>query len=69
MLKSISEKAKENPKIIYQYTNRKMKVKAGISELNKPGSDKIATTDDEKADVLNKFLSSVFTVEPDGPLP
>ena len=53
---------KKNPKAFYKYASSKTKVRQGISDLEKPdGTLKIS--DKVKAETLNSFFSSVFTVE------
>ena len=65
-------KAKENPKVIWRYINSKSKTRVGIGELCKdptnPKSEK--TNDDrEKANILARYFTSVFTQEPQGDIP
>ena len=69
---SLSARAKENPKAIWQYINSKSKCRPDIGELyvdpQDPKSEK--TNDDkEKADILADFFASVFTGEPLGEVP
>ncbi|KAK3089529.1 hypothetical protein FSP39_004304 [Pinctada imbricata] len=69
---NISLKAKENPKVIWRYINSKSKTRVGIGELCKdptnPKSEK--TNDDrEKANILARYFTSVFTKEPQGDIP
>ena len=49
-------------KAFYKYTSSKTKVRQGISDLEKPDGT-LTTSDKEKAETLNSFFSSVFTVE------
>ncbi|XP_033753210.1 uncharacterized protein LOC117336708 [Pecten maximus] len=69
--KKIAEDIKEQPKKFWKYVNSKRKVKTGISDLKGLNGDdtKIAVRDKDKAEVLAKFFSSVFTHEPLGDLP
>jgi hypothetical protein len=62
----IAEMSKKNPKKFWKYVNKKTKTKSSIADLkwvDSDGQNKIATTDQEKADALEKFFSSVFTEE------
>ena len=52
----------KNPKAFYKYASSKTKVRQGISDLEKPDGT-LTTSDKEKAETLNSFFSSVFTVE------
>ena len=68
----IANEAKRNPKKFWNYVKSKLKTKPGISELLINESDAQQGTtkaDEEKAEVLSKFFTSVFTEEPDGELP
>ena len=70
--KNIAKQAKSNPKSFWAYAQSKLKTRAGIPDLAKT-DDKNKTTftssDEEKANVLQDFFSSVFTQEPPGDLP
>ena len=70
--KKIANESKRNPKKFWNYVKSKLKTKPGISELliNETNKNQETTkTDEEKAEVLSKFFTSVFTEEPDGDLP
>ena len=55
---------KENPKAFWQYANSRLHTKAGVCDLKlHDGSAGYATTDQDKAEVLSRFFSSVFTLE------
>ena len=60
--KSMTNKAKSNPKAFYAYANSKMKTKRGIAELTDEKGN-TATSNKDKADTLNRFFCSVFTQE------
>ena len=65
---TVASQAKENPKSFWSYVKAKTCSRTGISELKKEDGT-TAKTDNEKAQVLNNFFQSVFTYEPEGPLP
>ncbi len=70
--KSISDQAKTNPKSFWKYTKSKLKTKDNIPDLDIPNTNNITTKNDqEKADVFQKFFSSVFIKDTDNshPLP
>ena len=60
----IAESAKSNCKIFWSY-NSKRKTRSGVAELHtkESGSVKVASTNEEKAEVLGDFFNSVFTIE------
>ncbi|XP_065675813.1 uncharacterized protein LOC136092020 [Hydra vulgaris] len=58
--KSISEKAKTNPKLIYRYINMKLKVKNQIRSM-KESNGNITSNESHIATILNNYFSSVFT--------
>ena len=63
---------KDNPKHFWKYVKSKTKSKEPIGDLvyTHDIGDKItATTDDNKAEVLCDFFSSVFCLEKDGEFP
>ena len=60
--RKISQNCKENPKTFWQYVRSKSKCVSGISPLDK-GDGNLAFDDKDKADILNKFFSGVFTRE------
>ena len=70
--KNLAKEAKTNPKKVWKYINLKSKVKEGIGELckdvNNPKSEK-TKDDNEKANILADFFSSVFTKEPEAETP
>ena len=66
--KSIAENARSNPKAVWQYIKSKANVKQGIPHLlTDPNNESspLTTNDQEKAETLADFFTSVFTQEPD----
>ena len=59
--KDIAEKSKEMPKKFWGYVNSRMKTRPGIPNLKKP--DGMTEDDEQKAEVLQEFFTSVFTKE------
>ncbi|CAI9719750.1 Hypothetical predicted protein [Octopus vulgaris] len=66
--KMVATQAKKSPKSFWSYVKSKTKSKTGIADLKRSEGSK-TTTDKEKADLLNTFFQSVFTVEKEGDLP
>jgi hypothetical protein len=66
--KVVAQKAKDNPKAFWSYVKAKTSTRTGVSDLKKDDGTK-TKSDQEKADLLNTFFKSVFTVEGDSPLP
>ena len=67
--KNIAMQAKTNPKAFYKYSQQKLKTRAGIPDLVKPGTEKnpVYISDDKgKAEAYLEYFGSVFTKEPDG---
>ena len=60
--KNIAANIRTNPKLFWSYVNSKMKSRQPISDLKK-GNGELTVNDEEKAEVLNSFFSSVFTKE------
>ncbi len=70
--KNLAKEAKQNPKAVWKYINAQSKTRKGISELHVDPSDEkseVTDSDKEKAEILAKFFTSVFTREPDGEVP
>ena len=69
--KEIADKSKYNPKPFWAYTRRKLKTITGVSPLldNVDDSTSLKFAAIDKANILQKQFSSVFTNEPDGILP
>lgn len=60
--KRLARECKTNPKHFWKYVQKQTKSIDGISPL-KTGDGSLATTDKEKAKILNDFFSGVFTRE------
>ncbi len=58
----IAREAKTNPKAFYKYAQSKMKTRARITNLTDEDGN-LVTDDKEKADLMNRFFTSVFTDE------
>ena len=68
----LARKAKNNPKMIWQYINSKSKTRSGIGDLAiDPDDPKSDLTNDNaaKAEILSNFFNRVFTREPDDEVP
>ena len=59
---------KKDAKKVWQYIRSKLKTNNPIPDL-KTGTNEKTNSDEEKAEVLLKFFSSVFTIEEDGEIP
>ncbi|VDI25739.1 Hypothetical predicted protein [Mytilus galloprovincialis] len=70
--KGLSENAKRNLKAIWSYIKSKSKTREGIGDLHVDTEDvKSEKTDDnqQKAEILSEYFTSVFTNEPQGNIP
>ena len=63
--KDIAAQAKDNPKKFWTYVRSKTKRREDIPNLNKPDNT-TTSTNQEKAELLAEYFTSVFTNEPDG---
>ena len=59
---------KENPKAFWKYVGNKSGSKSGIGDLIGPGND-IVEDEQDKANLLNQYFSSVFTKENTSTIP
>ena len=66
--KNLASKIKTDNKIFWNYVRSKTKTKSIVTKLEMPDGN-LTTTDQETADTLNNYFSTVFEVEPDEPLP
>ena len=60
--RKIAEDCKENPKTFWKYVQEQTKAKQGISAL-KDQDGELKTAEDQKADILNDFFTSVYTTD------
>ena len=69
--KELASKCKINPKAFWGHVRHKLKTRSGISPLLENVEDKTSLKfkHSEKAKILQKQFSSVFTKEPDGEIP
>ena len=69
--RSIAMKAKTEPKAFWGHTRRKLKTKTGVAPLlsNPKDNDSMQFDETEKANLLLRQFSSVFTREPEGDIP
>ena len=68
--KDMAGKIKSDSKIFWKYVRSKSKTKSTIGRVEKEGGGGCTTTSDEEtANVLNDYFATVFTQEPEGPLP
>lgn len=66
--RSVAKLAKRNPKAFYSYVNKKLKTVTTVNDL-KDAAGNIVEDDMEKAEIMNRFFGSVFTVEDKQHLP
>ena len=59
---NLAKNSKRNPKMFWKYANSRLKSRARIPSLIQSNGSR-ATTSKEKADALNNFFASTFTVE------
>ena len=60
--RQIAGEAKANPKAFYKYARSKMKTCSAVADLERLGGT-MTETDVDKAEALNAFFTSVFTLE------
>ena len=68
---SIAKNCKTNPKVFWSHERNKLKTKSGVPPLleDEKDNNSIRFSNVEKANILQKHFSSVFTREPDGDIP
>jgi len=64
----VAAKTKENLKAFWRYVNSKTKSRSGVADL-KRDDNTLTVSDMEKAELLNSFFQSVYTIEDEEPLP
>ena len=69
--KDIACSSKVNPKSFWAHIRRRMKTKSGVAPLLEVNDDKTSLKfgDEEKAEILQKQFTDVFTKEPPGDVP
>ena len=60
--RNIAKDCKENPSKFWRYVNEKCKTNVGVSSL-KDENGNLVTSDKDRAEILNKFFTSVFLKE------
>ena len=60
--RQIAREAKANPKAVYTYARSKMETCSAVADLERLDGT-MTETDVDKAEVLNSFFTSVFTLE------
>ena len=60
--KNLAQSVKLNPKSFWKYAKSRLKTRASIPTLDKPDGTK-AVSPDDKANALNKYFNSMFTLE------
>ena len=65
---NLARNIKNNPKLFWKYTKSRLISRQEIPSLTKPNGEK-ATTDKDKAETLNAFFASVFTIEEKDTIP
>ena len=67
----IAQRSMSNPKAFWSHCRRKLKTKCSVAPLLADTKDKdsLRFTDEDKANILQKQFSSVFTKEPEGTIP
>ena len=67
----IAKKSKSNPKVFWCHIRSRLKTRSGVAPLLEDENDKdsIKVLDEEKANILQKQFSSVYTLEPPGEIP
>ena len=69
--REVAKNIKKDPKKFWKFVNSKMKTKGSIPdlEITEDGTTNVISEDQEKAQQLVKYFSSVFTLEPEGTAP
>ena len=59
---NVAHMVKSNPKLFWKYAKSRLKSRPSIPSLSRPNGTK-ATSSKDKAETLNEYFSSVFTLE------
>ena len=65
----LAKDVKRNPKSFWKHVHSKTKTKNTIPDIDMPGTDRKTTSDEEKAEVFNKYFKEVFTTEDEENIP
>ena len=66
--KMLVKSFKQEPKRLYSYIRSRVKDNTGVTQLEKDGGE-LTKDNEDIANILNQYFTSVFTNEPAGPLP
>lgn len=66
--KDLTAKIKDENKLFWSYVRSKTKTKSTVSQITNSEGE-LSKSDQETADILNNFFTSVFEAEGDGPIP
>ena len=58
--REVAKQAKRNPKAFYKFVNSKLKTRTTTADLKTDGGEYVSC-DKDKAEMFNKFFSSVYT--------
>ena len=65
----LAKDVKKNPKSFWNHVHSKTKFKSTIPDIKVPGTDMKTSSDEEKAEVFNKYFKEVFTTEDEENIP
>lgn len=68
--RDVAMQSKEKPKKFWSFVKSKLNTVTRVADLKFEGEgNRLATSDEERAEVLSTFFTKVFTIEPVGELP